>query len=502
MSTVEKPPLAAGRVAPLEMSPAEFRAAGHALVERIAAFLDSMRARPVTPAETPAAVRAALGQGGLPAQGADAATLLERAAALVFDHSLLNGHPRFFGYITSSAAPIGALGDLLAAAANPNCGAWELAPIASEIEAQSLRWIAELMGYPVDCDGVLVSGGNMANFVCFLAARRAMAGAEVRERGLASGAPLRIYASAETHTWIQKAADLFGHGTAAIRWIPVDAGLRLDLVALKRQVAADRAAGERPFLVVGTAGSVGTGAIDPLAAMAAFCREERLWLHVDGAYGGVAAVLPDAPADLKALALADSVAVDPHKWLYAPIEAGCALVRRPGALEDAFSYRPVYYSMDRDPGAPANFYERGPQNSRGFRALKVWLGLQQAGREGLVRLIGDDIALARVLFERARAHPDLEPGSLGLSIATFRFVPADLRGREAASLEHLNRLNEEILKRLKKSGEAFLTNAVAQDRYLLRACIVNFRTTRADVEALPDLVARVGREADAELRGR
>jgi len=488
------------RVAPLEMSPEEFRAAGHALVDRIAEFLASIRSRPVTPGEAPAAVRAALGHGALPERGVPAAELLERAAPLVFDHSLLNGHPRFFGYITSSAAPLGALGDLLAAAVNPNCGAWELSPIASEIEAQSVRWIAELMGYPADCGGLLVSGGNMANFVCFLAARRAAAGAEVRERGLPVDAPLRIYASAETHTWIQKAADLFGHGTAAIRWIPVDAGLRMDLGALRSAVAKDRAAGARPFLVVGTAGSVGTGAIDPLASLAALCREERLWFHVDGAYGGLAAALPDAPADLKALALADSVAVDPHKWLYAPIEAGCALVRNPQALLDAFSYRPVYYSMDRDPGAPANYYEHGFQNSRGFRALKVWLGLQQAGRSGLVRMMADDCALARLLHERAAAHPELEAGTHGLSIATFRFVPADLRPKAAESTEYLNRLNEEVLKRLKSGGEAFLTNALAEGRYLLRACIVNFRTTAADIEALPGIVARVGREADRALR--
>src|SRR5436309_3347686 len=295
--------------APLEMDPEEFRAAGHDLVDRIASFLASIPRRPVTPGETPEAVRAALGQGPLPERPVPARALLERAAALVFDHSLLNGHPRFFGYITSSAAPIGALGDLLAAAVNPNCGAWELSPIASEIEAQSVRWIAELMGYPSDCGGLLVSGGNMANFVGFLAARRRGAGAGVREGGLAAGPPLRLYASSETHTWIQKAADLFGLGLGAIGWIPVGADLAVDVGALRRAIAADRARGHRPFLVVGTAGSVATGAVDPLPELAALCREEQLWFHVDGAYGALAAALPEASADLKGLALADSVAV-------------------------------------------------------------------------------------------------------------------------------------------------------------------------------------------------
>ena len=486
--------------APLEMGPDEFRAAGHAMVERVAEFLASIRSRPVTPGEKPERVRLALGGGSLPEQGVPAGPLLERAAALVLDHSLLNGHPRFFGYITASAAPIGALGDLLAAAVNANCGAWELAPIAGEIEAQTVRWIAELMGYPPDCGGLLVSGGNMANMVGFLAARRAMAGPGVREHGIGSGAPLRVYASAETHTWIQKATDLFGLGTAAIRWIPTGPGLALDLRALESQIAADRAVGARPFMVIGTAGSVSTGAIDPLPAIAALCREQKLWFHVDGAYGGVAAGLPGAPADLKGLTLADSVAIDPHKWLYAPLEAGCVLVRNSEHLRDAFSYRPAYYSMDRSAGAPLNYNEYGPQNSRGFRALKVWLGLQQAGRTGITRMIEDDIELARMLFEAARAHPELEAGTLGLSIATFRYVPGDLGPKRDEFTEYLDRLNEALLQRLKFGGETFLSNAVVAGRYLLRACIVNFRTTPADVAAVPEIVVRVGRELDRELR--
>ena len=485
--------------APLEMDPDEFRAAGHALVERIAGFLASIRTRPVTPGEPPEIVRAALGAAPLPERGAPAGELLERATSLVLDHSLLNGHPRFLGYITSSAAPIGALGDLLAAAVNPNCGAWELAPIASEIEAQSVRWIAELIGYPPDCGGLLVSGGNMANMVGFLAARRAAGGAEVREHGI-SGPPWRVYASAETHTWIQKATDLFGLGTAAIRWIPTGPGLAMDLDALVTQIAADRARGDRPIMVVGTGGSVSTGAIDPLPALAALCREQRLWFHVDGAYGGLAAALPGASADLKGLALADSVAVDPHKWLYAPLEAGCALVRDPERLRAAFSYRPSYYSMDHGPGAPITYNEYGPQNSRGFRALKVWLGIQQAGRQGITRMIADDIDLAKALFDRAQEHPELEAGTLGLSIATFRFVPADLRAQAAESTEYLNRLNEALLQRLKTGGETFLSNAVVAGRYLLRACVVNFRTTLEDVEAVPEIVVRAGRALDREMR--
>ncbi|HET7451300.1 MAG TPA: pyridoxal-dependent decarboxylase, partial [Thermoanaerobaculia bacterium] len=250
------------RDVPLEMTPEEFRAQGRALVDRIAEFLGSLRGRRVTPAETPEEVRAAIGGGSLPELGSETGPLLEEAARLLFDHSLFNGHPGFLAYITSSAAPIGALGDLLAAAVNPNCGAFGLSPAATEIEAQTVRWIAELIGYPGDF-GILVSGGNMANFVGFVAARRAKE-PEVREKGIdPARVRLRAYTSAETHTWVQKAADLFGIGTDSVRWIPVDAGLRMDPAALEHAIEEDARRGDRPFLVVGTAGSVGTGAVDP-----------------------------------------------------------------------------------------------------------------------------------------------------------------------------------------------------------------------------------------------
>jgi glutamate/tyrosine decarboxylase-like PLP-dependent enzyme len=209
------------RVSPLELSPTEFRRLGHELVDQISDFLGSLRDRPVTTGETPAEIRALLGRTGLPETGAAPAALLPDTARLLFDHSLFNGHPRFMGYITSSAAPLGMLADLLAAAVNPNVGGWELSPMASEIEAQTVRWVAELVGYPTNCGGLLVSGGNTANFVCFLTGRRAMLGETARTTGLGVTAPLRVYASAGTHTWIQKAADLFGLGTDAIRWIPV-----------------------------------------------------------------------------------------------------------------------------------------------------------------------------------------------------------------------------------------------------------------------------------------
>lgn len=494
-----------GRNSPLEMSAEEFRAVGRQLVDRMAEFLESIPKRPLTPNESPREVRAALGEGPLPGGGTPAAEILDQAATLLFEHSLFSAHPRFWGYIYSSAAPIGALGDFLAAAVNPNVGAWNLSPLASEIEAQTVRWIAELIGYPSDCGGLLVSGGNMANFVPFLAARTAKVDWDSRATGLMGkgSRPLRVYCSNETHTWIHKAADLFGLGTDAIRWIPTDDQLRLDAAALRKQIGEDQARGDLPFLVVGAAGSVSTGAVDPLPEIAAICRQHGLWFHVDGAYGALAAALPDASPDLRGLSLADSVAVDPHKWLYAPVEAGCVLVRDCRVLPKTFSYRPPYYHFPEHAGDESiNYFEYGMQNSRGFRALKVWLALRQVGREGYVRMLSDDIRLAEALYRIAQEHPELEACTQGLSITTFRYVPRGLAPGKEPVEAYLNRLNEELLTRLQGSGELFLSNAVLRGKFVLRACFVNFHSTLADVEALPGVVTRLGVEVDAQLRPR
>ena len=483
------------RTAPLKMTPDEFRAAGHRLVDRIAERLARIPQGPVKPAETPEDLRAALKiDRPLPEGGADAATLLGEAVELLFDHSTLNGHPRFLGYITSSPAPIGILGDFLAAAVNPNIGGYAIGPAATEIERQTVRWIAEFIGFPSDAGGLLVSGGNMANFVCFLAARAAKAGLDVRKTGLAgrerAKSPLLVYASAETHTWIQKATDLFGLGTDAIRWIPADDHQRMKTAELRRQIELDRKNGGHPFIVVGTAGSVSTGAVDPLPEIGSICREYDLWFHVDGAYGALAARIPDVPADLRALSEADSVAVDPHKWLYAPLEAGCVLVRNPLDLRNAFSYHPPYYVLRDD---VVNFVDYGLQNSRGFRALKVWLALQHIGRTGYEASIADDIRLSRKLAAALRAHDDFDVLTQNLSITTFRYVPKDLRSRlgEASVEERLNQLNRDLLAEVEKSGEAFFSNAVIDGRFVLRACIVNFNTTDEDIDALPAIVARL-----------
>ena len=499
-TTVKPAPAIDSRDVPLAMDAATFKQLGHALVDQLADLIASVPSRPVTPGTRPSVVRKALNlDGPLPEQGTAPGPMLEETARLLFEYSLFNGHPRFFGYITSSPAPIGMLAEMLAAAVNPNVGGWMLSPAGTEIETQTIRWIAELIGYPTTGSGVLVSGGNMANMVGFWAARVAKADWDVRAAGAMGGRPLRAYASAETHTWIQKAADLTGLGTDAVRFVPTDSELRMDMGALARQIATDRANGDLPFVIVGTAGSVMTGAVDPLPAIAQLCREQDLWFHVDGAYGGIAAAVESVPADLRALNLADSVAVDPHKWLYAPLEAGCTLVRDPDALSRAFSYHPPYYHFEEQ---TTNYVDHGPQNSRGFRALKVWLALRHAGAAGYRRMIGDDIALAALLADAVRRAPDLEFFTHCLSITTYRCVPPDLRSRVGESLvdEYLDTLNKEVLSRMQNGGEAFVSNAVIRGRYVLRACVVNINTRASDIEAVAAISSRMGREIDAELR--
>lgn len=479
---------------PLVMSPEEFRRAGYRAVDLICELLDGLAERPVTPGESPQQIREVIGDEGMPQRGCSGEQIIDDATALLFDHSTYNGHPRFWGYITSSAAPIGALADMVAAAVNANVGAWNLSPMASEIERLTLRWIADLIRLPSQYGGLLVSGGNAANFVGFLAARRAKLGEEVRRNGL-QGRRLRLYTSQETHTWVEKACDLFGLGSEAICWIDCDKKYQMSLPTLRAAVEADLDSGYEPFLVVATAGSVASGAVDPLAGIADLCDEYRLWCHVDGAYGACAAALPELATTFGPLGRADSIALDPHKWLYVPIEAGCVLLREPQRLVDTFSYHPSYYHFNDDGDDVINFHEYGMQNSRGFRALKVWAALRQAGRDGYIASIRDDIALSRYLYELAGRHRELEASTQGLSVTTFRYRPVDSEVHE----EWLNCLNTKLVEELQAEGRFYLSNAVLDGRFLLRACFVNFRSTRADVEALLDEVVSKGRRLHRKL---
>lgn len=481
------------RTASVSMSKEEFRKVGYYLIDSISDFIDNIEERPVTSGETVTQLQSLLGTSPLPDTGIAADVIMKRAVELLFNHSLLNGHPKFLGYITSSPAPIGALADLLSAAVNPNVGANILSPVATEIEKQTIRWLAEFIGVSPDYGGILVSGGNMANFTAFVAARTSKGPKTIKAQGI-SDARLVVYCSRATHAWIEKAASFFGMGTDGIRWIQQDDDGKIRIDLLEEAITQDLKNGYVPMMVIGNAGDVSTGVVDNLKSLGAICKTYNLWFHIDGAYGMPAAVIPELKNLFAGIEDADSIAIDPHKWLYSPLEAGCTLVKDRQTLIDTYSAHPVYYNFNSAESQTHNYYEYGFQNSRGFRALKVWAALQQVGRNGYIKMFGEDIGLSKLFFRLADAHSELEAVTQNLSITTLRYVPTDSLDKLNNKDLYLNKLNEALLNNLQQKGEVFLSNAIVKEKYCLRACIVNFRTSKKDIEEIVEIIVREGRK--------
>ncbi len=469
-----------------DLSPEEVRRIGHLAAEAVAAHRAGLEGRPVFGKVGP---EHRLFDGELPEEGQPLEELLRFVTEHVLVRPFGNSHPRFFGFINATADPVGTVADYLASAMNPNCWGGDHAAI--HVERQVVRWLATGLGLPETAEGILTSGGSMANFTAFAAARRAVSPA-VREDGVAAAAPLVVYASDQVHNCVDKAVDLLGLGTRHLRKIPTDDLFRMRVSSLRDAVTADRGAGLTPAIVVGNAGTVNTGAVDPLEELADFCARESLWFHADGAYGAMAALSPALRPLFAGLERAHSVAADPHKWLYVPYEAGAALVREPGRLADAFR-RPAEYLI-QDAESPVNgpvlFNERGPELSRGFKALKVWMGLKRHGRRAYARSIERDVALARFVAEEVRRRDDFELlAEPVLSIANFRYRP---KGR-ACDDDALDALNRRIVNRLVGGGGFFLAPTVLKGRVSMRVCIVNFRTTEDDLRSLLDESERAGR---------
>ena len=425
----------------------------------------------------------------LPETGRPAEEVISFVREHVMPRPMGNSHPRFFGFINATADPLGTVADYLASAMNPNC--WGGDHAAVHVEDRVIRWLGELMGFPAGAQGILASDGSMANFIALAAARRAMTPGNVREDGLGNGPRLVVYASDQVHSCVDKAVDLLGIGTRYLRKIPCDDAFRLPMDALARAVAEDRALGLRPAIVVGNAGTVNTGAVDPLDAIADFCAREGLWFHADGAYGAMARIAASLAPQFAGIERADSIAADPHKWLYVPYEAGATLVREGHRLSDAFRKFPEYLASDPDspfPG-PAWFAERGPELSRGFKALKVFMGLLRHGRSGYAAAIERDVALARFLSDAVDRRPELERlAPTTLSIVNFRYlVPG-------AAPERVDAVNRQIVNRLVGGGSFFLAPTILKGRASLRVCIVNFRTRGEDLQFLVDEVIRLGTE--------
>ncbi len=463
---------------------------GHRMVDDMLDYLRTRRENPVWQ-ETPEAVKTRLKAGApMEAQGAEAA--YEDFVQDVLPYVMGNTHPRFWGWVMGPGTPMGMLADMLASGVNPNMGGGDHA--SSLVEAQVIDWFKELLGFPADSSGLMVSGGSMANWVGLVVARYAKAGFDVRKEGLyGSSRRLIVYCSTETHSSVRKAIEVMGMGSESLREIPVNEHFEINIDVLEAAITADRAAGHQPICIVGTAGTVNTGAIDDLNRLAAIAKREDLWYHVDGAIGALVALSPNYAALVEGAKRADSLAFDLHKWLYVPFEAGCVLVRSAETHRRAFSLTPEYLKHAERGVAAGSlwFSDYGLQLSRGFRALKVWMSLKEHGVHKYGQLIQQNIEQAQYLGWLVNQKPELELlAPVALNIVCFRY---HIAGWDDAAL---NAFNEELLLRLQEGGLAIPSSTTLNGCYAIRAAITNHRSRREDFDLLVQEVLRLGHELE------
>jgi aromatic-L-amino-acid/L-tryptophan decarboxylase len=464
---------------PLDMDPDEFRRHGHAVIERIAAYLEDPERWPVLPTAEPGALRAQL-PASAPESGEPFERVLEDFDRLIMPHTTHWNHPGFMAYFGITGSAPGILGEALAAMLNVNAMLWRTGPSATELEETTLDWLRRLLGLPDGLDGTINDTASTSTLHALAAARELHPDLRVREDGLA-GRPdvprLRVYCSEEAHSSVDKAVLTLGLGLTGLRRLPTDASLALDPAALARAVAEDRAAGVRPLAVVATVGTTSTTAIDPVPAIADICEREGMWLHVDAAYGGAAALLPEMRHVLDGCDRADSLVVNPHKWLFVPIDCSVLYTRRPDVLRRAFSLVPEYLTTTA-PADTRNLMDYGVALGRRFRALKLWFVLRHFGADGIRQRLRHHIALARLFAGWIEADASFELlAATRFSVIVFRFRPPGPHSAEA-----LESANVEVLQRVNASGEAFLSHTKVRGTYALRLAIGNVRTERRHVE--------------------
>ncbi|MEP7023081.1 MAG: pyridoxal-dependent decarboxylase [Actinomycetota bacterium] len=471
---------------------------GQAAAELIAGHLAGMPQRPVFQ-PFPAGKAAQLRAEPVPSRGTDPAAILAEIATTVLAYPFGNGHPRFWGWVNSPPHPVGVAASALAAALNPSVAGGNHAAV--HLEHQVVRWFTELAGFGAAASGLLTSGASAATITALAIARQVAAqaaGVDLRADGLAgSGLRLVLYTGTESHSCAQKAAELLGVGSRNVTVIGSDAHWRMDPAGLDVRLRADRSAGRTPMAVVATVGSVSTGAIDPIGAIADVCAEHGVWLHLDGAYGAPPVLLLDQFAGLRrAVARADSLALDPHKWLYVPVDAGLLLLADGQLARDTFSLVPPYLRTDGDENGiagPPWFSEFGLEQTRPFRALKVWASLKYFGLDGYRALIGNDLDLAAGLARQVGAADDLELLAAGLSICCFRVRRPGLTGPQT------DELNRAVLAELQLGGEVFVTGTTVGDAFGLRACFINPGTGQDDITAAVSLISATGTRLARQL---
>lgn len=453
------------------------------MLDDILDYIEHLRQRPVWQ-PIPDKVRSAMDEP-LPQQPADLATVHQTFMRDVLPYAVVNSHPGFMGWVQGGGTPVGMLAEMLAAGLNANLGGRDQMPV--EVERQVLKWVRELFGFPDSASGLFVTGSSLANLIGVLVARTAALGVEVRTRGLAaSGKRLTAYTSAGAHGCIAQAVDLAGLGIDALRVIPLNAQHEMDIEALQRMIAADRSAGFSPFFIAGTAGTVDVGAVDDLSAIADVAAREKLWFHVDGAYGALAMLAPEIAPRLAGIERADSIAFDFHKWAQVQYDAGFILVRDGTLHHDTFA-SPANYLRREARGIAAGSpwpCDFGPDLSRGFRALKTWFTIKVYGAERLGQVIAGTCALAQYMKQRIDAMPMLELlAPVSLNIVCFRYRCADA-----------DRVNADIVVALQESGIAAPSTTLVNGQLAIRAAFVNHRTTQNDIEAALSAVAAFGQK--------
>jgi len=466
----------------LDPSADEIRKWGNSVIQLMTDYLCSLRDRGVYRHMFSRRIRDRL-DAALPTKGTDFDGLLRVFREDIIPFSRQNAHPRMFGYVQSPGTPIAAFADLLASTLNANLTVWRSAPAPVEVERLTIDWIRQILGFNAEAGGLFVSGGSMANLAALAAARQT--------KDCSSGR-LRIYASSETHFSIVKAAALLGIGRENVCHIAVDERFRIRMDDLVVKITADLEAGCVPLCVVANAGTVNTGAVDPLAEIREIANRFQLWMHVDGSYGALAILAKSARELFAGIERADSVALDPHKWLYLPVDVGCVIYRDPEIVHAAFAHEAEYTRIiGQEADEAFAFWDYGPELSRRFRALKVWMLLKGVGVDALSEAIENNLACARHLESMVRASDDFEMAApVELSIFCFRHMPAQLRNESPKTIDAFN---ERLLVALQRDGSSYLSNATLGGRFALRGCVLNYRTTLHDIEILLDDLRRVAK---------
>ncbi len=474
---------------PSDMSPAEFRKHGHAVIDWIADYLDKPDKWPVLPTVRPGDVRAGLPQSP-PPRGEAMEKILDDFQRLIVPAMTHWNHPGFMAYFANSSTGAGVLGEALTAALNVNAMLWKTSPAATELELLTLDWLRQMLGLPSEFLGVIADTASSNTLYALAAAREMHPELGIREKGMGAreGLPrILVYCSEEAHSSVDKAVMTLGFGLAALRKIPTDEHLRMDARALAETINSDRRAGAIPLAVVATVGTTSTTAIDPVPPIAEICSREKAWLHVDASYGGVAAILPEKRHVLDGCDKADSLVVNPHKWLFTPMDCSVLYTRRPELLKRAFQHVPEYLQTGNEQSV-VNLMDYGIALGRRFRALKLWFVIRQFGVEGLKSLVREHIRIALRLAEWIDADPELERLSdVEFSTVVFRHRPA---GMAAGKLdEH----NAGLLEKVNASGEVYLSHTRVRGSYALRIAIGNIHTTEARVRRAFDLIREPSR---------